>query len=596
MKFWTFSNVVNQQGESERHLRLEGPIAEESWWGDEVTPAAFRAELEAARGPVYLHLSSPGGDVFAASRIYAMLMDYPDDVFVRIEGLAASAASVVAMAGSRVDMAPTAMLMIHDPMTCAFGNERDMDEAKRILAEVKESIINAYEIKTGLSRHKLAELMEGEGGEGTWMSAQKAKELGFCDVILGAEEDPAKKPEEDPKEDPEEDPEEHPEENPEDKPENRAPVAPKGLRNTMAIMRSMVPVTERACAASLMAKVAASRKHGLPVPQGRLAPQEENTQKKLVKVQHQKNIMEGKHMSTFKQIRATYFGNRLKGREHGQEVLDALTFTKGENPGGPLLPVEVSNSLITDIYGEDAFLSKITHTQIKGLRLPKVSGTDPEDAARMPGTEAGEIELADEIINFGRYPGREVIKVPGTIARGTDTDLDAYITGRLNAGHRAKMRKRIFAETPAGDFAHMSVYSTGEGGANLTVKTGADVLDAIQNAIADLPEGVRDTASVAMPYKDWMAVVKTLANGAVSLFGTPSREILGFDVVVCDYVKADKGYLVGDFRTIHANYDDPLRMETDRDISTDMNMTVIGYDYDVRFEDPNALRLAKVSA
>ena len=140
----------------------------------------FHDELFAGKGPVTVWLNSPGGDCIAASQIYTMLMDYQDDVTIKIDGIAASAASVIAMAGTRVLMAPTALMMIHNPMTMAYGNQSDMEKAIEMLDEVKESIMNAYEIKTSLSRAKLSHLMDSE----TWMNANKAIELGFADDIL----------------------------------------------------------------------------------------------------------------------------------------------------------------------------------------------------------------------------------------------------------------------------------------------------------------------------------------------------------------------------------------------------------------------------
>ena len=166
--------------ESERVLELYGTIAEESWFDDDVTPQMFRDELFAGSGPVTVWLNSPGGDCVAASQIYSMLMDYKGDVTIKIDGIAASAASVIAMAGTKVLMAPTALMMIHNPITMAYGNHDDMQKAIEMLDEVKESIINAYEIKTNLSRAKLSHLMDTE----TWMNANKAIELGFADDIL----------------------------------------------------------------------------------------------------------------------------------------------------------------------------------------------------------------------------------------------------------------------------------------------------------------------------------------------------------------------------------------------------------------------------
>ena len=174
--FWNW--VKNE--DNTRTLYLEGVIAEESWFADDITPAMFKEELFAGDGPITLHINSPGGDCIAASQIYTMLMDYPDDVIVQIDGMAASAASVIAMAGTKVCMSPTSMMMIHNPFTMAMGDSEEMRKAIQLLDEVKESIINAYQIKTGLSRTKLSHLMDGE----TWMNALKAKELGFCDEVL----------------------------------------------------------------------------------------------------------------------------------------------------------------------------------------------------------------------------------------------------------------------------------------------------------------------------------------------------------------------------------------------------------------------------
>jgi len=163
-----------------RTLYLDGAIAEDSWFEDDVTPALFKSELLAGTGPITVWINSPGGDCIAASQIYNMLMEYPSDVTVKIDGIAASAASVIAMAGTRVLMSPTSLMMIHNPLTIAMGDSEEMRKAIQLLDEVKESIINAYEIKTGLSRTRLSHLMDGE----TWMNANKAKELGFCDEIM----------------------------------------------------------------------------------------------------------------------------------------------------------------------------------------------------------------------------------------------------------------------------------------------------------------------------------------------------------------------------------------------------------------------------
>ena len=161
-KFWNWIRDESVPGEP-RTLFLSGEISDETWWGDETTPQMFREELESGSGDIAVWINSPGGDVFAAAQIYNMLRDYKGNVTVKIDGLAASAASVIAMAGDQVTISPV-----------------DMEQAIHVLDEVKESIINAYAAKSKLSRKKISELMANE----TWMNAKKAKELGFVDEIL----------------------------------------------------------------------------------------------------------------------------------------------------------------------------------------------------------------------------------------------------------------------------------------------------------------------------------------------------------------------------------------------------------------------------
>ena len=195
-KFW---NWIRDDG-GRRILRLEGPIDEDDIWGDAVTPRAFRDELEADTGDITVWVNSPGGSVFAAAEIYTMLRDYAGTVTVKVASVAASAASVVVMAGDVVQMSPTALLFLHDPSTIAFGNARDMEKAIQTLDKVKESIISAYMAKSGLSHNRIAKLMENE----SWIPAKEAVQLGFADEILFDEKganDPGEPDEDAPNED-----------------------------------------------------------------------------------------------------------------------------------------------------------------------------------------------------------------------------------------------------------------------------------------------------------------------------------------------------------------------------------------------------------
>lgn len=203
-RFWNWipPETTNPDTQEDvRVLRINGAIAEESWLDDDVTPAIFASELNAGSGPVTVWLNSPGGDVVAAARIYNMLLDYPGTVTVNIDGIAASAASVIAMAASHVAMSPVSMLMIHNPATLAMGDKTELSRALDMLESVKDSIINAYQLKTGLSRAKLSKLMDAE----TWMDATAAIELGFADELLTGKRAPTPDKEDEESEEPGED-------------------------------------------------------------------------------------------------------------------------------------------------------------------------------------------------------------------------------------------------------------------------------------------------------------------------------------------------------------------------------------------------------
>ncbi len=139
-----------------------------------------KAILEANFDDLEVVINSGGGDVFSASVIYTALKSYKGNVTVKIVGLAASAASVIAMAGKKVLMSPTAQLMIHNVSTYAGGDYRDMEHAAEVLKNANETIANAYRLKTGKTQDELLGLMDKE----SWFTADKAKELGFIDEVM----------------------------------------------------------------------------------------------------------------------------------------------------------------------------------------------------------------------------------------------------------------------------------------------------------------------------------------------------------------------------------------------------------------------------
>jgi len=176
-QFWNWQK--NEEADTEE-LRIDGYIAEQSWFADDVTPAAFRAELAARSGDLTVWINSGGGECFAAAQIYNLLKEHPGKVTVKIDAIAASAASVIAMAGDEVLMSPVAQFMVHNPATELFGEVADLERGIEMLGEIKESLINAYQAKTGLSRAKIAKMMDAE----TWLNAKAAVRLGFADGLL----------------------------------------------------------------------------------------------------------------------------------------------------------------------------------------------------------------------------------------------------------------------------------------------------------------------------------------------------------------------------------------------------------------------------
>lgn len=176
-KFWKFAKA-----EAGNELILDGVIASESWWEDDVTPKMFREELAKYSGALTVRINSPGGDVSAGVAIYNYLNEHEGEVTVKVDGIAASIASLIAMAGDKIVMLPGSMMMVHLPWTFAAGNSDDMAQVVEMLEKTGESMIPIYSARTGLSEERVEELLKAE----TWMTAEDAVELGFADEAIEA--------------------------------------------------------------------------------------------------------------------------------------------------------------------------------------------------------------------------------------------------------------------------------------------------------------------------------------------------------------------------------------------------------------------------
>jgi ATP-dependent Clp protease, protease subunit len=179
--FWQWVNVESDQPE----LELYGVISEYSWFEDEVTPKNFKRDLYAngKGGPIKVRIDSPGGDVIAASTIRSIMSEYPGEITVQIDGMAASAAVIIAISASKVQIMDSAYMMIHDPAVLVFGAMLDIETLKSLhdsLTSIKDGIVPAYAARTGLSENQIANMMTRE----TWMSAREAVEYKFADEII----------------------------------------------------------------------------------------------------------------------------------------------------------------------------------------------------------------------------------------------------------------------------------------------------------------------------------------------------------------------------------------------------------------------------
>lgn len=172
MKFWDLKKDAHA-------LYIYGDIEAVQMWGDEVTPDTLRRELDGVTGPLDVYINSGGGDVFAGMAIYNIIKRHADDVTVYIDGLAASIASVIAMAGDKIIMPENALLMIHNAWTMAIGNARDMRQTAEELDRVDSLIRDIYTARTGQDAESVTSAMEAE----TWYTAAEALEAGMIDEV-----------------------------------------------------------------------------------------------------------------------------------------------------------------------------------------------------------------------------------------------------------------------------------------------------------------------------------------------------------------------------------------------------------------------------
>ena len=288
------------------------------------------------------------------------------------------------------------------------------------------------------------------------------------------------------------------------------------------------------------------------------------------------------------------FRAMITGRAPERAIVDALslptTVTTGTANGGYLLPKTVSDELIRDVVEDDSILAEITTTAVTGLEMPRVSTTDVDGDDVPDGTAAPDATVTAGRIAFGRYPYAKCVTVPNSLLSDTNTAIEGYISTRHQEMMRARLCKRLFASGATGNYAHMSVYDTTA--VKIGVVSATALLDGIMDALAALPTRPQGVYKVALSHADWLGLIRTLANGATALFGSPTREILGFEPVISNYVTKP---LVGSLKTIHLNFDSEITYDSERHAKLRTTDFVLSTAYDIQITQPELLRIVSVT-
>jgi HK97 family phage major capsid protein len=263
--------------------------------------------------------------------------------------------------------------------------------------------------------------------------------------------------------------------------------------------------------------------------------------------------------------------------------------TGGEN----LLPINMSNELIHEPFVKNPLRSIMKITNVNGLIVPKVAFTVDSTNFVGDADTAKELSATGDKVTFGRFMTKVFCKVADTVVYGSDTNLVETIENALRSGLAAKEKAVTFVADASAESGcnHMTFYEKSSGSFVLTEVEGADLYEAITNAIADLHENFRENASVVMKYADYVSILKTLANSSKDLFSAPPERVLGKPVVFCDSATTP---IVGDFRYLHLNYENPVVFDTDKDVQAGDFIFVLTAWFDQWRLLNSAFRLTKV--
>lgn len=257
--------------------------------------------------------------------------------------------------------------------------------------------------------------------------------------------------------------------------------------------------------------------------------------------------------------------------------------------GESLLPTNLSRELLTEPVEENSLRRIEPISQIRGLEEPKIDFAI-EDATLDDVTDedtANEIKMTGDTVSYGRFKTKIVATVKDTVLYGTDLELVSNVEAALRSGLAIKEKINAFRTAADGTHDHMSFYLNG-----IKEVEGPNMVQAVINAWADLPEAFSGNACAVMRKQDYYSSIQTLANGATSLWGANPEDVVGIPVIFNDRAVTP---VVGDFRYARQNYDIGAILDTDKDAKKGEYYFVLTAWGDHRIRIKNAFRLAKVT-
>ncbi|MGE6365194.1 phage major capsid protein [Bacillus paramycoides] len=279
-------------------------------------------------------------------------------------------------------------------------------------------------------------------------------------------------------------------------------------------------------------------------------------------------------------VRATIRGGTLS-----QEARAALG-DKNSTGGEKILPSTMTNELLHEPFVKNPLRDVSTFTSVTNLEIPKVTFTLDDDDFIADTETAKELKAEGDVVTFGRNKFKVFVPISETVLAATDTNLVQTVDQALESGLAAKEKKVAFATTPKAGEEAMSFYKAGIKSVN-----GQNLYEAITAAVADLHEDFRENATIEMRYADYMAIIKTLANGSATLYNAQPEQVLGKPVKFCD---SAVNPVVGDFRYSHFNYDPNMIYDRDKDVKTGIELFVLTAWFDHKIKLKSAFRIAEV--